>query len=105
MLKYILKATYQHSRNLAFFVTIYKSLLLLQKRIQGGEKNAHSFIAGIIGGYAIFGTDNAVNQQIVLYLFSRISTGLARLAVKKGIVSAPEKSFTYFAAITWGICS
>jgi peroxisomal membrane protein 4 len=64
MAKTILKLTYQHSRNLAFFVTIYKSLLLVQRKVKGFEHQSDSFIAGIIGGYIIFGTDNAVNQQV-----------------------------------------
>ena len=64
MAKAILKLTFQHSRNLAFFVTIYKSLLIALKRVQREEHHIHSFIAGLIGGYAIFGTDNAVNQQV-----------------------------------------
>jgi peroxisomal membrane protein 4 len=38
-----------------------------------------------------------------LYLFSRISTGLAKLAVKKNYVHSPDKSFSIFAAVTWGI--
>jgi peroxisomal membrane protein 4 len=78
-------------------------LLLAQRKIKGFEHSSDSFIAGIIGGYIIFGTDNAVNQQIVLYLFSRISTGLAKLAVKKGVLPSPDYSFSAFAAVTWGI--
>jgi peroxisomal membrane protein 4 len=106
MAKSILNLTYQHSRNLAFFVTIYKSLLLLQRKVRGDvEHSADSFIAGLIGGYMIFGTDNAVNNQIVLYLFSRVSTALARLAVKKGIIKDPNSDYTFsiFSAVIWGI--
>ncbi|KAI8899276.1 Tim17/Tim22/Tim23/Pmp24 family-domain-containing protein [Globomyces pollinis-pini] len=103
MLNFILKVTFQHSRNLAFFVTIYKSLLLIQKKIKGVEHSFDSFIAGIIGGYFVFGTDNAVNQQIVYYLFSRITVGLARLCVKKGVLKAPDHSFSMFSATVWGI--
>ena len=103
MSRSIFKATFQHSRNLAFFVTIYKSCLLALKTIRGGvEHNADSFISGLIGGYLIFGKDNPVNNQIVLYLFSRISVGLARLAVKRNVITAPSQSFTAFAALTWG---
>jgi peroxisomal membrane protein 4 len=65
MAKAIFKLTLQHSRNLAFFVTIYKSLLILLRKVQGREDHFHSFIAGLIGGYTIFGTDNAVNQQVL----------------------------------------
>nr|KAJ3405046.1 Peroxisomal membrane protein 4 [Polyrhizophydium stewartii] len=103
MARSILTLTYQHSRNLAFFVTIYKTLLLVQRKIKGFEHNADSFIAGIIGGYIVFGKNTAVNNQIVLYLFSRISVGLAKLAVKRKIISKPQHSFPVFAALTWGI--
>ena len=121
MMKNILKLTFIHSKkyvqlyvkfisltititisSLALFVTIYKSLLIIQRKIKGKENHFDSFIAGIIGGYIIFGNDNPVNQQIVLYLFSRISTGLAKLAVKKGYITAHDNSFSIFAAITWG---
>jgi peroxisomal membrane protein 4 len=64
MINSILKVTFQHSRNLAFFVTIYKSLLLTQRKIFGKENQEHAFVAGVIGGYLIFGTENAVNQQV-----------------------------------------
>ena len=104
MAKSILQLTYQHSRNLAFFVTIYKSLLLFQRKVRGKEHSADAFVAGLIGGYLIFGTDNAVNNQIVLYLFSRVSTALARLAVKKGIIKDPNSDYTFsvFSAVIWG---
>ncbi|KAI8926750.1 Tim17/Tim22/Tim23/Pmp24 family-domain-containing protein [Entophlyctis helioformis] len=103
MAKSILKLTYQHSRNLAVFVTIYKSLLLIQRKIKGFEHNADSFIAGIIGGYIVFGKNTAVNNQIVLYLFSRVAMGVARLAIKRKVIPKPKNSFPVFAAVTWGI--
>ncbi|KAH6574387.1 hypothetical protein BASA60_005557 [Batrachochytrium salamandrivorans] len=46
MARRIFKMTYQHSRNLAIFVTIYKSLLLLQLKIKGFEHNSDALIAG-----------------------------------------------------------
>ncbi|KAI8915882.1 Tim17/Tim22/Tim23/Pmp24 family-domain-containing protein [Gorgonomyces haynaldii] len=103
MARTILKATYQHARNLATFVPIYKALLLGLKKLKGKEDNLDSFVAGVIGGYLVFGTDNPVNNQIVLYLFSRISVGLARLLVKRNVIPAPSYSFPLFSAITWGI--
>jgi peroxisomal membrane protein 4 len=39
-------------------VTLYKTLLLLQRKIKGFEHHSDSFIAGIIGGYVVFGKDN-----------------------------------------------
>jgi peroxisomal membrane protein 4 len=64
-LRVILKATYAHARNLAFFVLIYKSLCLVLKRLHGGkEASYHSFLSGLIGGYLIFGEDNNINNQV-----------------------------------------
>ncbi|KAK9761955.1 hypothetical protein K7432_012738 [Basidiobolus ranarum] len=101
--KAIFKATKAHARNLAFFVTIYKTMMFLQKRIQGKELNHHSFVAGLLGGYLIFGDNNNVNNQIVLYLFSRIIIGLAKLTVKRQVIEEPQHSFPVFAAVVWGI--
>lgn len=59
------RATKQHSLNLARFVTIYKTALLLQKTLAGGkERQFDTFFAGLIGGWAVFGERNAVNEQV-----------------------------------------
>ncbi|KAJ1549834.1 Peroxisomal membrane protein 4, partial [Cladochytrium tenue] len=100
-MRVILKATYQHSRNLAFFVTIYKTLLVVLRRLKGREDSADAFVAGLVGGYVVFGEDNNINQQIVLYVFSRIMMGLAKLTVKKGVIPQPPHAFSIFAAVTW----
>lgn len=64
-LKTIYRATRQHALNLAKFVTLYKTLLLVQKKVNGGkERSSDSFIAGLIGGYVVFGERNAVNEQV-----------------------------------------
>jgi hypothetical protein len=64
-LRVIYRATRQHALNLAKFVSIYKTLLLLQKKINGGkERNIDTFVAGLIGGYIVFGDRNAVNEQV-----------------------------------------
>ncbi|KAL7752532.1 hypothetical protein RI367_002066 [Sorochytrium milnesiophthora] len=100
----ILTATKQHSWNLSRFVLIYKSLLLLFRKLQHKESKSDAFIAGCIGGYLIFGANNNINQQIVLYLFSRIMIGTAKLAVEKGMVPTPVYDpFPYFAAVVWGV--
>ena len=44
------------------------------------EHPRHSFLAGLVGGYAVWGRYSSVNFQIVLYLFSRIVAGLVSLA-------------------------
>lgn len=81
-IRVIYRATKQHALNLAKFVSLYKSILLLQKKLNGGkERDTDTFIAGLIGGYFVFGERNAVNEQVCrlasinfnvskLYLFS-----------------------------------
>ncbi|KAJ2847087.1 hypothetical protein IWW36_004030, partial [Coemansia brasiliensis] len=53
----ILSATKAHARGLAFFVTGYKSLMLLQRflSVSGKNTDVHTFIAGFISGYFVFG--------------------------------------------------
>jgi len=62
----ILRASKQHATNLAKFVAIYKSLLLLQRQLNGGkgQRPHDSFFAGLLGGYVVFGERNAINEQV-----------------------------------------
>lgn len=61
----IFRLTIQHARNLGVFVTIYKTLMYIQKSAHGGrEERLDSFFAGLVGGCYIFGNDNAVVQQV-----------------------------------------
>lgn len=63
--KGIFRATKQHAQNLGMFATIYKTLMIVQKHFNGGkEANIHPFIAGVIGGYYVFGENNSINQQV-----------------------------------------
>jgi peroxisomal membrane protein 4 len=83
----IFKATKQHAINLAKFAFIYKSSMLALQSTNGGKKApVHSFLAGLGGGYYVFGQgENAksnVSQQIVIYLFARVALALASLAVQ-----------------------
>lgn len=57
--------------------------MLALKSAQGKEAGAHSFIAGLIGGWYVFGTSkSSINQQIVIYVFARVMLALAALAVQ-----------------------
>ncbi|KAK0473230.1 Tim17/Tim22/Tim23/Pmp24 family-domain-containing protein [Armillaria novae-zelandiae] len=111
----IYRATKQHAFNLAKFVSIYKALLLLQRKANGGkERSADAFIAGLLGGYVVFGNRTAVNEQIVLYVVSRVvssfipraaapyssSSGSASGAVRP--MPPDSRYFTVFAALSWG---
>ncbi|OBZ79788.1 Peroxisomal membrane protein 4 [Grifola frondosa] len=65
-LRAIFRATKQHALNLAKFVSLYKTFLLIQKRVNGGkERSSDTFIAGLISGYVVFGDRNAVNEQVM----------------------------------------
>jgi len=113
-LKNIFKATRTHAINLAKFVTIYKTLLLLQRKLNDGkERSADTFIAGLIGGYVVFGERTAINEQIVLYVASRVLASFIPRAFPPKANPGPNGSnkpippnaqlFTAFAAFTWGL--
>ncbi|TFL06458.1 Tim17/Tim22/Tim23/Pmp24 family-domain-containing protein [Pterulicium gracile] len=115
-LRVIFRATKTHALNLAKFVSVYKTLLLLQKKVNGGkERSADTFIAGLLGGYAVFGERSAVNEQIVLYVVSRVLASFLPRASTPYSSSAPPavagvvrplppdtRYFTAFAALSWG---
>jgi len=70
-LRVIYRATKQHAFNLAKFVSIYKTVLLIQKKLNSGkERDSDTFIAGLLGGYVVFGDRNAVNEQVCPMKFS-----------------------------------
>lgn len=61
----IFKATRTHATNLAKFVTLYKVLLLLQKKLNGGkERDLDTFISGALGGWFVFGERTAVSPHV-----------------------------------------
>ena len=61
----IYKATKTHATNLMKYVALYKTLLLIQKKANGGkERSFDTFFAGLIGGYVVFGERSAVNEQV-----------------------------------------
>ncbi|KAI0359146.1 peroxisomal membrane protein 4 [Trametes cingulata] len=113
-LRTIYRATKQHALNLAKFVSLYKTLLLVQKKINGGkERSFDTFIAGLIGGYVVFGDRNAVNEQIVLYVCSRVVASFLSRAkspynmsstASSGVRPLPPDAtqFSIFAAVCWG---
>ena len=65
----ILEATFTHSRNLAVFVFLYKSLTNLMEHFQEEKSQIHSFVAAFIGGYFVFGKNNKVNEQVCFHMF------------------------------------
>jgi len=107
----IFKLTAQHAIGLAKFVTLYKTILLVQKKLHGGKSNsADTFFAGLAGGYVVFGDRTAINEQIVLYVVSRV---LASFIPRDASVKPPStgagkpippnaRHFSIFAAVAWG---
>jgi hypothetical protein len=88
----VYKATRQHARNLGLFALVYKSAMLFLKHTSpnGKERHYDSFLAGLLGGYTVFGRTihNSVSQQIVIYVFARVCLALAKLAVQQRHVSS-----------------
>lgn len=59
--------------------------MLLLRAVNGGkEGHFDTFVAGLVGGYTVFGRDiqNPVSQQIVIYVFARVALAVAKLAVQ-----------------------
>ena len=50
----------------------------------GKERHYDAFLAGLLGGYTVFGRTihNSVSQQIVIYVAARVCLALAKLAVQ-----------------------
>lgn len=108
----ILRATRTHAVNLASFVALYKSAILLQRKLNNGKsRKLDTFVAGLISGYIVFGDRNAINEQVVLYVVSRVvATLLPRAypppnngpgAAVRPIPPSPAH-FSVFAALAWG---
>jgi len=107
-IKFVLKQLLFHGRNLALYVGIYKSICCLF-RSMGISGGIESLIAGFVGGYTAFGdskgVSGSVNNQLVLYLFSRSVIGFIQSAVNRGIIPSytsvqTPQGFRVFAGIT-----
>jgi len=100
------------------YVALYKTMLLVQRRANGGkERNFDTFFAGLIGGYLVFGDRNPINEQVVLYICSRVIASFIPRATPKqqqqqqhsttvaaAVKPVPPDSryFSIFAAVVWG---
>lgn len=114
----IASLTFQHARNLAAFVALYKSGLALL-RAGGGPWPSppgapaqpwHALVAGGVGGWLVWANYSSVNFQIVMYLMSRIAIALVRLAAQQRALPWPalndapfERVYPWLAAGTWAL--
>ncbi|PVU90401.1 hypothetical protein BB561_004901 [Smittium simulii] len=104
-LRAILLATKDHALKLALFATIYKTLVIVQRRLFNLKRENMAlavFIAGFIGGGVVFRDSTSINQQIVLYLFSRTITALGTDIWTAAALPTPKRPFTLFSALCWG---
>ncbi|PWN52603.1 peroxisomal membrane protein 4 [Violaceomyces palustris] len=109
-LRFIMTATRQHAWNLGRFAPLYKFLRILMRRLRGGKSGHYdSFFAGLLAGYTVFGERTAVNEQIVLYMSSRvIASFLPRSKVPDNYpptkpIPTDSKAFATYATIAWGM--
>ncbi|SHO78032.1 Uncharacterized protein MSYG_2374 [Malassezia sympodialis ATCC 42132] len=106
----IITATRQHAVRLAKYVAIYKTSLMILRDLfhEGKQHSVDPFIAGMLGGWYMFGDRTPVNEQIVLYCVSRcIAALLPRAKVPKDypknrVLPIDNTAHQVFAALTWG---
>ena len=96
-LKRMIENTFAHGFRLASFVTLYKSTVLLLKRIFGKHEHWHHFVAGGLCGFLIFRSKNPINQQLIFYLLSRDLVGISQSLQNRGYF--PKISFFPILAI------
>ena len=65
------------------------------------ERIHHAFIAGGVGGYFVWGRYNSLNQQILLYLTSRVLVGLWKRMRQQSSSDTRNSNFSFLAALTW----
>ena len=98
----ILKLTYIHSRNLGVFALVYKLMQCALRRTRDVDDWANAFVAGAVGGALVF-SDGAsvINQQVNMYIMSRVIIGTTRLLASRGYIRDFGGSYTLYAALMW----
>lgn len=119
----IVKNTTQHAATLGKFVFVYKTVVYLLKQLRGSrasmlqeiQTRSHpmdAFWGGLVGGYLVFGRKagamSTINQQIVLYVFSRVVLGLGKMILENMDLSSHKatvanSSWTLLSALSWAL--
>lgn len=103
-IRFIIRMTYLHAKHLGLFVFCYKTLRTIVASVFGIPKPLRAFICAFIVGYFVFNQHNSVNEQIILYLLSRITIGFARYAQKRSLLPKIQQPvFPWLAAFVWGV--
>jgi hypothetical protein len=108
-----LTATWAHGKTLGKFAGVYKLILMALDLVKGHNAAAHSFIAGGVGGYLVWGDETSVNKQVTLYCFSRVCLGLAQSLndpqgplgrrLPNPLGEGSKKTHAVFAAFVWAM--
>lgn len=104
--QWVVQLTTEHALSLASFVSFYRASkqaikLLIPDDSMSMVPQATSLFLGAIGGVWIFGDDRStVSQQIVLYLTSRVISGLIKRHTGNQNAS---KTFKVNAALAWAL--
>eukprot|EP00291_Cryptomonas_curvata_P006367 CAMPEP_0172190362 /NCGR_PEP_ID=MMETSP1050-20130122/23073_1 /TAXON_ID=233186 /ORGANISM="Cryptomonas curvata, Strain CCAP979/52" /LENGTH=157 /DNA_ID=CAMNT_0012865231 /DNA_START=110 /DNA_END=580 /DNA_ORIENTATION=- len=111
--------TFVHARNLGAFVLLYKALLALGRIAHAAAGRPlttpagtpaeawHALLAGWIGGMLVWSKYSSVNEQIALYLLSRVVVSFVKMLAVRGV--APFSSvnygqvYPYLAAGVWAV--
>jgi peroxisomal membrane protein 4 len=101
--KFVFNAAKEHATNLGTFVFLFKMLRCQLMNRAGIPSGKASLVAGGLVGSLVWGRErSAINYQVVLYLLSRILTGLIHHQVKKGAL--PDvPAFSALAGFVWGV--
>lgn len=99
----ILKLTVEHSLRLGVFVGAYKTVEIILRRLEGKKAPIHTFVAGIIGALVInLDADSPVNQQITLYIISRVIFGGAKTMQQKKMIPS-FNIFRVMSMVSWAL--
>lgn len=105
-LRDIVNATYQHSRNLALYVSLYKLVTCVMRHLRGVETPLNSLVGGAVGGAIMFGSNTPVNAQINMYVMSRVILGGVKALSSHGYLPSESQvphAYTIFAGATWAL--
>jgi peroxisomal membrane protein 4 len=102
-IKNVLKNTWEHARNLGTYVCLEKFCTNLCEKLTGKKKRYLIFICCFFCGLIAFRDNTPVNNQVTLYLISRILVGGIGNLAKKYNFKVDFETHNYLAAICWGV--
>ncbi|VDB99368.1 unnamed protein product [Peniophora sp. CBMAI 1063] len=72
-LRSVLKQTWTHATGLTKYVIVYKTLVVLLKKMNGGRNQRFdTFFSGLVAGYFTLGERTTINEHILLHGLGRV---------------------------------